>query len=107
MQAQVGDRGLERSDGRRRHARHEQPLSPLEYGGGGRHGLLRRLALREHDLRQRVAEGAMVVNSRKVAEILIGEIAQPLDGLRDREAGVLHILEQGSQPCLVDGGYPR
>ena len=75
-----------------------EPLGDLGY-------LFRRLALAQYDLRERVAQGAVVVDLGE-ADVLVWEQAQLFDGGLDGGRARGDALEQLLKFLLVDDGPP-
>jgi hypothetical protein len=55
----------------------------------------------QDDLREAVPEGAVVVDPRE-ADVLVGEVAEPLERGIDLEASALNQSEELPQPFFVD-----
>lgn len=82
--------------------RHEQARGMHCQRLNDRGHLLRRLALREDDLRKALAQAAVVVELGE-SEVLVGERAKARLGVADRQRAVCDLAQQLFEGLLFDG----
>ena len=84
---------------------HQQPARAVRQRPADRGDLIRRFALAQDDLRQAIAQLAMVVDLRET-EVLVRQMAQIGERLFNVEAASLDGFQQMSQ-LVVNSGNPQ